>query len=46
MPLFERYPELAGVILGNLIINFFVIVPVVFVIMPWVTRLSANWLRR
>lgn len=44
-PLFERYPELAGVILGNLIINFFVIVPVVFVIMPWVTRLSANWLR-
>ncbi|MFB4394693.1 MULTISPECIES: antibiotic biosynthesis monooxygenase [unclassified Pseudomonas] len=44
-PLFARYPQLGGVISANLIINLFVILPVVFYIMPWVTRRCANWLR-
>jgi len=44
-PLFARFPQLGGVIAGNLIVNVFVILPVVFYIMPWVTRRCANWLR-
>lgn len=44
-PLFARYPLLAGPISGNLITNLFVILPVVFYIMPWVTRRCAAWLR-
>ncbi|QXH35719.1 antibiotic biosynthesis monooxygenase [Pseudomonas muyukensis] len=45
-PLFARYPGLGGPISGNLIVNLFVILPVVFYIMPWVTRRCAAWLRR
>ncbi|MDF9618978.1 antibiotic biosynthesis monooxygenase [Pseudomonas entomophila] len=45
-PLFARYPLLGGPITGNLISNLFVILPVVFYIMPWVTRRCASWLRR
>ena len=44
-PLFARFPQLGGPITGNLIVNLFVILPVVFYIMPWVTRRCANWLR-
>jgi antibiotic biosynthesis monooxygenase (ABM) superfamily enzyme len=44
-PLFARFPQLGGPISGNLIVNLFVILPVVFYIMPWVTRRCANWLR-
>ncbi|AYN18598.1 hypothetical protein CHR29_26900 [Pseudomonas monteilii] len=44
-PLFARFPQLGGPITGNLIVNLFVILPVVFYIMPWVTRCCANWLR-
>ena len=44
-PLFARYPLLGGPISGNLISNLFVILPVVFYIMPWVTRRCAAWLR-
>ncbi|MGN8258997.1 hypothetical protein ACLEJW_06655 [Pseudomonas sp. SMSB3] len=44
-PLFARFPQLGGAISGNLIVNLFVILPVVFYIMPWVTRRCANWLR-
>lgn len=44
-PLFARYPQLGGPITGNLIVNLFVILPVVFYIMPWVTRRCASWLR-
>ncbi|MCO7054486.1 hypothetical protein [Pseudomonas juntendi] len=44
-PLFARFPQLGGAITGNLIVNLFVILPVVFYIMPWVTRRCANWLR-
>ena len=44
-PLFARFPQLGGVITGNLIVNLFVILPVVFYIMPWVTHRCANWLR-
>lgn len=44
-PLFARFPQLGGVIAGNLVVNVFVILPVVFYIMPWVTRRCANWLR-
>ncbi len=44
-PLFARFPQLGGPIAGNLIVNVFVILPVVFYIMPWVTRRSAKWLQ-
>ncbi|MBA6061462.1 hypothetical protein [Pseudomonas juntendi] len=44
-PLFVRFPQLGCAITGNLIVNLFVILPVVFYIMPWVTRRCANWLR-
>ena len=44
-PLFARFPQLGWGILGNLIVNLFIILPVVFYIMPWVTRRCANWLR-
>lgn len=44
-PLFAQFPALGGPILGNLIGNLFVILPVVFFIMPWITRLTAGWLR-
>ncbi|RCL26869.1 hypothetical protein C6A77_10800 [Pseudomonas sp. AFG_SD02_1510_Pfu_092] len=44
-PLFARFPQLGGAITGNLIVNVFVILPVVFYIMPWVTRRCASWLR-
>lgn len=45
-PLFARFASLGGAITSNLIVNLFVIVPVVFYIMPWVTRRCAGWLRR
>ncbi|MBC7212899.1 MAG: antibiotic biosynthesis monooxygenase, partial [Pseudomonas sp.] len=35
-----------GQITGNLVTNLFVILPVVFYIMPWMTRRCAGWLRR
>ena len=44
-PFFARFPQLAGMVTANLIINVFVILPVVFYIMPWLTRRCANWLR-
>ncbi|MNM84723.1 hypothetical protein D3C81_968210 [compost metagenome] len=44
-PLFARFPQLGGMLIGNLIGNLLVILPVVFFIMPWVTRRCANWLR-
>jgi len=44
-PLFARFPQIGGPITSNLIVNLFVILPVVFFIMPWVTRRCATWLR-
>ncbi|MEE9102514.1 antibiotic biosynthesis monooxygenase [Pseudomonas nitroreducens] len=44
-PVFERYPALRGVVPSNLLITFCIVVPVVFLIMPWVTRCCAGWLR-
>ena len=44
-PFFVRFPQLGGVIASNLIVNVFVILPVVFYIMPWVTQRCAKWLR-
>jgi len=44
-PLFAQFPALGGRITGNLIGNLFVILPVVFFIMPLVTRRFAGWLR-
>lgn len=44
-PLFAAFPALGGPLVGNLIGNFFVILPVVFFIMPLVTRVAAGWLR-
>ncbi|RWU26757.1 antibiotic biosynthesis monooxygenase [Pseudomonas alkylphenolica] len=45
-PLFARFPLLGHGLTSNLIINLFIIVPVVFYIMPWVSRRCAGWLRR
>lgn len=45
-PLFQRVPALGGPLVGNLLVNLCVILPVVFFIMPWATRRCANWLRR
>lgn len=44
-PLFVRFPHIDEMITRNLIVNLFVILPVVFYIMPWVTRRCASWLR-
>jgi antibiotic biosynthesis monooxygenase (ABM) superfamily enzyme len=44
-PAFERYPVLGGVVPSNLLITLCIVVPVVFLIMPWVTRRCAGWLR-
>lgn len=44
-PVFARYPELSGPLTSNLLITLCVVLPVVFLIMPWVTRLCAGWLR-
>ncbi|AGZ37750.1 antibiotic biosynthesis monooxygenase [Pseudomonas sp. SWI6] len=44
-PLFAHFPLLGGRVTSNLIVNLFVILPVVFYIMPWVTRRCAKWLR-
>ena len=44
-PLFALFPSLGAGIAAKLIVNLFVILPVVFYIMPWVTRRCANWLR-
>ncbi|MCU1720016.1 MULTISPECIES: antibiotic biosynthesis monooxygenase [unclassified Pseudomonas] len=44
-PLFAQFPLLGGRIIGNMIGNLFVILPVVFFIMPWLTRRTAAWLR-
>ncbi|KAF1068513.1 MAG: hypothetical protein GAK45_01345 [Pseudomonas citronellolis] len=43
-PVFQRYPALAGVVPSNLLITLCIVVPVVFVIMPLVTRWCAGWL--
>ncbi|SEI61068.1 hypothetical protein SAMN04244572_01062 [Azotobacter beijerinckii] len=43
-PVFERYPALAGGVPSNLLVTLCIVVPVVFLIMPWVTRLCAGWL--
>ncbi|QXI38638.1 antibiotic biosynthesis monooxygenase [Pseudomonas xantholysinigenes] len=45
-PLFERFPLLGARLPSNLLVNLCVILPVVFFIMPWVTRRCAGWLRR
>ena len=44
-PLFARFPSLGAMPTANLVVNLFVILPVVFYIMPWLTRRCANWLR-
>ena len=44
-PFFAEFPALGGRVTGNLIVNLFVILPVVFFIMPLVTRWCAGWLR-
>ena len=43
-PLFRQYPALGGIVMSNLLITFCVVVPVVFLIMPWVSRVCARWL--
>lgn len=43
-PLFARYPLLGATVPSNLLITLCIVVPVVFLIMPWVTRLCAGWL--
>ncbi|MFR0690415.1 antibiotic biosynthesis monooxygenase [Enterobacterales bacterium AE_CKDN230030158-1A_HGKHYDSX7] len=43
-PAFERFPVLAGVVPSNLLVTLCIVLPVVYLIMPWVTRLCAPWL--
>ncbi|SDI52263.1 antibiotic biosynthesis monooxygenase [Pseudomonas panipatensis] len=43
-PVFARYPLLGGMVPSNLLITLCIVLPVVFLIMPWVTRLCAGWL--
>ncbi|WP_044872522.1 antibiotic biosynthesis monooxygenase [Pseudomonas sp. LFM046] len=43
-PVFDRYPILGGVVPSNLLITLCIVLPVVFLIMPWATRLCAGWL--
>ena len=45
-PLFQHFPLLGARLPSNLLVNLCVILPVVFFIMPWVTRRCAGWLRR
>lgn len=44
LPLFQHYPALGGVVPSNLLITLCIVVPVVFWIMPVVTRCCAGWL--
>lgn len=44
LPLFQHYPALGGVVASNLLITLCIVVPVVFWIMPVVTRCCAGWL--
>jgi len=44
LPLFQQYPALGGVVPSNLLITLCIVVPVVFWIMPAVTRWCAGWL--
>jgi hypothetical protein len=43
-PVFQHYPALGGVVLSNMLITLCVVVSVVFLIMPRVTRWFAGWL--
>lgn len=43
-PVFEHFPALGGLVPSNLLITLCIVLPVVFLIMPWVTRLCADWL--
>jgi antibiotic biosynthesis monooxygenase (ABM) superfamily enzyme len=43
-PLFLRFPALGGLVPSNLLITFCIVVLVVFLIMPTVTRWFAGWL--
>lgn len=43
-PVFARYPALGGLIPSNMLITACIVISVVFVIMPRVTRLFARWL--
>lgn len=43
-PVFARYPMLGGLIPSNMLITACIVISVVFVIMPRVTRLFARWL--
>jgi antibiotic biosynthesis monooxygenase (ABM) superfamily enzyme len=43
-PVFDRYPVLGGALPSNVIITLCIVVPVVYLIMPWATRRLSGWL--
>lgn len=43
-PVFQAYPALGGLLASNLLINFCIVVPVVYVVMPWATARLSGWL--
>ena len=44
LPLFQTYPALGGIVVSNLLITLCIVVPVVYLIMPWASRVCAPWL--
>lgn len=43
-PVFQRYPAVGNVIVSNMIITLCIVLPVVYLIMPWATRRLSSWL--
>ncbi|GGJ87765.1 antibiotic biosynthesis monooxygenase [Pseudomonas matsuisoli] len=43
-PVFHRYPALGNVWVSNMIVTVCIVLPVVYLIMPWATRRLAGWL--
>jgi len=43
-PLWQRYPVLGGVVPSNMLVTLCIVVPVVYLIMPYVSRCCAGWL--
>lgn len=43
-PLFERYPALAGTLPAGLLLSLSVVLPLVYLVMPWASGACARWL--
>ncbi|EKT4467537.1 antibiotic biosynthesis monooxygenase [Pseudomonas putida] len=44
-PLFTRWPWLGGYVVSNVLITLTIVLLVVYIFMPWATRLFATWLK-